>query len=153
MRFEQYLQEKYIGSTKSSFSGVCSVYANPTKIELGFAHEEADFTAIRFIADNLNKKVFVWQSGFIHHEIWNNFLSKTFAKGRNKYYTKASDLLPGTATKKGSKFVMFTSDEINHKNSVGDVEWIDGIVDIDWKWADKYVEVTPWVKSFAKKIG
>jgi len=152
MRFEQYLQEKYMGSTKSRHGDLCSVYVNPTKMELGFAHEENNFIAIRFIADNLNKKVFVWSFNFIHVDIWDNFLVKTFGKGRNKYFTKASDLLPGTATKKGSKFVMDDSDEILHQQHVGTLDWIDGILDIDWKWADKYVEVTPWVNNLTKDI-
>jgi len=152
MRFEQYLQEKYMGSTKSRFNSACSVYVNPTKTELGFAHEESNNTAIRFMADNLNKKVFIWSSGLLHHEVWDNFLTKTFGKGRNKYFTKASDLLPGTATKKGSKFVMFTSDEIQHQRSVDTFEWIHGILDIDWKWVDKYVEVTPWIKDLTNEI-
>ena len=153
MRFEQYLQEKYVGSTKASrgHGGACSIYVNPTKMELGFAHEESNFIAIRFIADNLNKKVFVWSFNFIHVDIWDNFLVKTFGKGRNKYF-KASDLLPGTATKKGSKFVMDDSDEILHQQHVGTLDWIDGILDIDWKWADKYVEVTPWVNNLTKDI-
>ena len=47
---------------------------------------------------------------------------------------------------------MFTSDEIQHQRSVDTFEWIHGILDIDWKWVDKYVEVTPWIKDLTNEI-
>ena len=92
MRFEKYLQEKYLGSRKSEYSSISeriySIYKNPTKTEIKFVLEESRDNKVRFIADNLNKSVFVWASDLLHWEVWDKFLAKTFAKGRSKKFLR-----------------------------------------------------------------
>jgi len=148
MRLEKYLQEKYMGSKKTPYrKAAYSVYENPTMLEMNMALEESLLPGIRFIADDLNKKVFVWSSEAIHAWIWNDFLAKTYAKGREPKVNISPGLLPGMAEKKGNKFVMVRGDQIIHSRSMTNSEWSDEIFKIDWKWADKYVNVTKWLKK------
>jgi len=151
MRFINYLQEKYVGSKKSTFGSrnkkVYSIYTNPTKLEMKFAIEESQDKELRFVADNLNKKIFVWSSDLLHDDVWDNFLAKTYAKGRGNDFSISPDLLPGNAVKIGNSYSMINSDEVDC-----DSQWVKDIIDIDWSWANKYVNVTKWLNKFKKSI-
>jgi len=144
MRFEKYLQEKYIGSKKEPQSGghgrSYTIYENPTKMEIKLALEETPYHSIRFIADNLNKKVFIWASNLLHGYIWKTFLAKTYTKGRSKKFHITDNILPGTANAAGSTLTMRNSEQIEGdiKYNIG-YKWSRDVLDIDWKWAEKYI--------------
>ena len=138
MRFEKYFQEKYVGSTKTPRKKTAyTVYENPTMLEMVMALEESSYHSVRFIADNVNKKVFVWSSDAIHEWIWNDFLAKKYAKGRKNNFNSVLGLLYGIAEKRGKKFVITSSDQSPNF-----------FKDYDWKWVDKYVSVSAWLKRF-----
>ena len=152
MRFEKYLQEKYVGMSKSTYSNnkgmKYSIYANPTSLELKMALEESKYKELRFLADNLNKIVFVWPADLIHCEVWETFIQPKYGKGRSSYFDAMTidDILTGTAKLSGGKAIMTKSDEAD----VDIDEWYATIDGIDWKWADKYVKITPWLKKNIK---
>ena len=151
MRFEKYLQEKYIGSTKTPRKKTAySVYENPTMLEMVMALEESTYHSIRFIADDVNKKVFVWSSDVIHKWIWDDFLATKYAKGRDKKFNVSPGLLPGMAERKGTKFVMTRGDQIIIDRTLTDSTWSSEIFKTDWKWADKYIKVSSWVKKSSR---
>ena len=148
MRFEKYLQEKYMGSSKVTYGAgrkkLISIYMNPTSLELKMAVEESRDKDLRFLADNLNKKVFVWSSGLLHWEVWEKNIYPKYGKGRDMDVEETDNILTGIAKLQGNKAVMMDSDaQLTYGRSKD-------IAETDWTWMNKYVNATQWLKELRK---
>jgi hypothetical protein len=148
MRFEKYLQEKYMGSSKVTYGAgrkkLISIYMNPTSLELKMAVEESRDKDLRFLADNLNKKVFVWSSGLLHWEVWEKNIYPKYGKGRDMDVEETDNILTGIAKLQGNKAVMMDSDaQLTYGRSKD-------IAETDWTWMNKYVNATQWLKKLRK---
>ena len=148
MRFEKYLQEKYMGSSKVTYGAgrkkLISIYMNPTSLELKMAVEDSRDKDLRFLADNLNKKVFVWSSGLLHWEVWEKNIYPKYGKGRDMDVEETDNILTGIAKLQGNKAVMMDSDaQLTYGRSKD-------IAETDWTWMNKYVNATQWLKKLRK---
>jgi len=149
MRFEKYLQEKYMGSSKATYGAgrkkLISIYMNPTSLELKMAVEESRDKDLRFLADNLNKMVFVWSSGLLHWEVWEKIIYPKYGKGRDMDVEETDNILTGKAKLQGNKAVMTDSDSINPREiTYGRSK---DIAETDWTWMNKYVNAVKWLKK------
>ena len=151
MRLLNYLQEKYVGVSKETHGArkSISIFVDPTKMDLKMAVEESRDKKIRFMADDVNKKVFAWSSDIMHHDVWDSLLHAKFGKGRSKAICLDVEvsIFQGVAKVSGGNAVMTGSDVIESYRTIPAV--IEKLK-IDWSWADKYVKVTPWINKIKK---
>lgn len=127
MRLLKYLTEKYLTRFKSQYEGGVSfeVFINPSQKEL------REFDAVRFIANNETKKVYVWGAHYeIHAVIW----EKLGFSSSNIYNSK--DVLSGTTIKKGGKHETKYSDAMKKHH-----------LSVDWEWVNKYIDVTKFIEK------
>ena len=136
MSTETILIEKYLKRTKSSVPnrGTIPVFVNPVaKDRRG---PEGLGKIIRFTIDNKKKKVYAWGYDQAHHV--------DVSRGVGiKHSFNDPDLLTGAATLIGGKYVFSSSDALKDfkKMVSSEREYITSLLDNDWSWANKYVEV------------
>jgi len=133
MRLKQYINEEYFKRLKwinNSFE----TFINPSQKEM----KEIDSgTGIRFIADLRDKTVYAWDSmEIIHNEAWKQIKPKE----NERTLAKKGTLLEGLATKKGGKYKMIISDQIDYYFSY-DIYSLKEFKK-NFKWVDKYINVT-----------
>lgn len=113
------------------------VYLNPTMTELLFI-KSPKTNMIRFTANALNQKVYAWDaSKAIHYDILSEL--------GNEYIDTRPNIIGGTATLKGNKFLMNGWDNFHHVMSVMDtsnkgnaIQFLTKLFNFNWKWLDKY---------------
>jgi len=128
-RLKQYIKEEFFLGFKYGGEYI-EVFVNPSKKELKRIPE------IRFIADNKKKKVYAWDSEFaIHTDVWDKI-------GDSRDIYDSDTLLSGLAKKVGGKWKMTESDTYEFGGNL-----INGG---DFKWCDKYIEVSKKLKEWAK---
>jgi len=137
MKFQKYLTEKYWGRVESRWTGMnLEIFENPSKKEfLDAAAIGIVEKYVRFIADPKRKKVYVWSANAIHADMVPEIYNKSYANVIFK-------VLPGTAKQQGGRWVIIATDEV--EVTPDRYNWI---MQHDWSWADRYIEVTPWIKK------
>ena len=140
----QQLIEKYLKGFKFKHPMTGEIYIeifeNPSKKEL---REIMDYDTIRFFADNRIKTVFAWMPKLIHTQALKYLKSKIRPFKTPK---EGDELLAGIAELQGGNFVMTDGADllglVNNNNLFNNK-----LINIDsWKWADKYITVTPFLK-------
>lgn len=148
---EQILGEKYAfrfgrRTTPASYEDAPSpeVFVNPSKKEFREAAQTAG--AVRFYADDLNKKVYIWDAiALNHYDAWDYFPGGV-KKGR--VYDDGS-LLAGQAIVRGNTIEFDGSDNIVFGRDAPDR--VRDTLTRDWSWVDKYIPVTRIMKIYAKR--
>jgi hypothetical protein len=142
MRLNKYLTEKWAKSFKMKGRGlrddILEVFVNPTKSEFRDAAGTNDFDMlkgkwVRFFADMEKRQVHIWNPEVIHLEAWKRF-------GDSRKFTDVT-LVKGVAENVGGKWVFTESDEGVERN-LRHYSWE------DWKWADKWINVTKYLKRW-----
>ena len=120
------------------------VFTNPTFPELSrIGHK------IRFIANNGNKVIYVWNfnDGFHTQLALALKLTENFSP---------SDLLRGHAEKKDNgTYEMVGSnllDSFLEKMTKRDRVLLDDLMNQDWSWVDDYIKITGWMSSFRESL-
>jgi len=149
MRLQQYLLNEIW--MKSEYSGVkFEVLKNPSLRDMKSIISK--MKRIRFIADNTNKKLYVWNSNeAIHNDVWNNPQIK---KGR-EYNTL--ECLNGEAELFGNTFKMYNSDFVVQNARLKKIRDDLGKSDLgfnmqkvynDSKWINKHIKIDKYLKKF-----
>jgi hypothetical protein len=145
------MDEKYLTSIYQRSRGY-SIFINPTLQELDEAAEEGMYGTLRFIADPYNKRLIVWSADLLHSDVESK-LSKYGYYTYGEIGTLIIDIpkakvLPGTAAKKGNRYVVIASDSLEGYRGLAtyerqgeldeeDVEIIDSI---------RSVLIHPWLR-------
>ena len=129
--------------------------------------ETSSHGEIRFVAVDKSKKVYVWDAyKGIHIDVWILLLGKKEKLSLREYNRKKNiDILPGLAKKKGKKWVMVSSDEIDEffyrrkdpestKNLMGYVpEKIDiKVLKKNFQWVNKYIDINSYFDKFKEDV-
>ena len=120
------------------------VFTNPTFPELSKIGPK-----VRFIANNGNKVVYVWNfcDGFHTQVALALKLTENFS---------LSDLLRGHAEKKDNgTYEMVGSnllDSFLEKMTKRDRVLLDDLMNQDWSWVDDYIKITGWMSSYRESL-
>jgi hypothetical protein len=95
---------------------------------------------VRFLADLKDKKVYAWSPNITHYQAWREVINKQFLPNLAKGLT-AGRYITGVANMQGGKWKMVNSD-IGVGQLIAAPE--------KWKWADKYIEITPYLYGEAE---
>lgn len=147
MRLNKYLTEKWAKSFKirgvNLTDDILEVFVNPTKSEFKDAAGTNTWDMlkgkwVRFIADIENRQVHVWNPEVIHLSVWTRI-------GDSRNFDDET-LLSGVAQIKGGKWTLIESDEGVERN-LRNYSWE------DWQWADRWINVTKFLKKEADRRG
>jgi len=144
MRLEQYLQEKYLTRMKGTYSsGSFEIFVNPSTKEM---REIGGIRGmgLRFTADNVNQKLYIWDADkAVHIDVWEEF--SKINKGRDYYDVTCCDVIFGQAELKGGKWEMTYSDELT---AGSERESFNEDVYNNSQWINKYIKVNKYLKKF-----
>lgn len=145
MRLYNYLNEKYLKGFKFKHPMTGEIYIEifvaPTKKEL---KEVSQYDSVRFFADNRIKTVFAWTPKLIHTQ------ALRYLKSKIKPFRtpqEGDELIAGIAEIRGGNWVMTNGADllglVNNNNLFNNK-----LINIDnWKWADKYIMITPFLNK------
>jgi len=134
-RLQKYLNELWVKNTYSRKK--FEVLKNPSLKSMK-SILSSTIDVVRFIADNTNKKLYVWNSNeAIHNDVWNNPQIK---KGRDFDSASCDEILYGIAASKGNKFIMYDSNGI--KTGID----IPTIIK-KFKWVNKHIKIDKYLNS------
>lgn len=137
MRFLQFLNELYLKGVEGTKAWPVvpnlkwvEFFVNPSKREMEDASGQGrgGVTAIRFVADDKKKKLYVWNPLFLHHSAWKEI-------GDRRVYSNDSTILAGIAEKQGGRWVMTSASSKR------------GTID-QWKWVEKWINISNFLKSY-----
>ncbi len=121
------------------------VFTNPSFSELSNIGP-----LLRFIANNGNKVIYVWNfdDGFHSHVSIGLKFSENFS---------SSDLLRGHAEKNdngtyemvGSNFLDSFFEKRTNKEKI----FLNNLLNQDWAWVDDYIKITGWMSSYRERLG
>ena len=152
--------EEYEAARKMGGTYV-EIFSNPSQDELSFFKGNN----IRFIAVASSRKVYVADASKIIHDMMKKLLqlripsdSAVFSLSKHAEPC-CSDWLEGLARKIGGTYRTYQSDLVgamqlyatgdyslaSRKEEARDV--LDELLDQNWSWADKYVQVTPYMRQ------
>lgn len=125
-----------------------TVFENPSFKELKELVDRAS-GEVRFMADSQTKTVYAWEGTlWNHHDARQSLKIKCdMSRWSNRYV--CANILDGLAVQDGSKFVMDDSDMLDSGFDIS-VLYRQAIFSQDWSWADKYIEVTPYIEHLKK---
>ena len=143
MRLQQYLNEEYHSRIRS-IANSAEVFTNPSRKEIReISKDDPLETTIKFIADNRNKKIYVWKyTGPVHEDMWEEARKKDLRNDTRRGY-----LVPGYAGNIGGKWEMTESDGDGYldetiKEMTNRTTFIKS-----FKWADKYILITKYLRN------
>jgi len=156
--------EEYLTSRTVRGRGYLEVFMNPTRDELKqiVANPDYDFgqprrnatNHIRFSAIDETKDVYAWFGDFALHwelrKLLDFPLKDSICIGGGPCWERG--ILDGAAEMQGSNCVMISSDFFSIARSQN-VEELKLMLDYDWRWVDRYIKVTPWLRDFIKQKG
>ncbi len=124
MRFQLYLQEKYIGSYTQEAEyfdeNRLGIYVNPTQDDMKMFR----LNGMRFVADPFKKNLYVWDEEVeIHARMMAYLMKKGLMPNKDK--SMSGPFLTGYCQVEGSKMIIT---DTFMKDISGD----------EWKWLDKY---------------
>jgi hypothetical protein len=127
------IDEDYALRAKSTVPkvGTVEVFKNPTPRD-----RKTLGNIIRFTLDNRKKVVYAWIYDQAHH------VDVSKAIGIKHKYNDP-DLLTGAAMWSGGKWVFHSSDFLKDFKHMVNEPFVEELLNNDWSWADRYVEVTP----------
>ena len=143
-----YLIEKYLKgfNFKHPMTGeiYIEIFEDPSTKEM---REVMEYDSVRFFADKRIKKVFAWTPRLIHTQALRKIPKiKSF-----KTPFESDSFIAGVAKFQSGSFVMVEGADllglVNNQNLFKrGVNWdIDG-----WKWADRYIKITPYLEYISK---
>ena len=138
-RLQKYLiNEKYEMRIKVG-SKSYEVFVNPSLKEM---REVDSISGFRFMADDRNKKVYVWDAyAALHEEAW-----EQIKNGRLKNDVYKGYILPGYSSFEGTKPYMDEADGDNYFENYMEDEDIDMVSVLKkWKWVNKYIDVNDYL--------
>lgn len=158
------LCEEYVTSRLLKGRGYVEVYVNPTRQELkeiidnpefDIGHRgSTDLNHIRFSAIDKTKEVYAWFGEFaLHWEIRNLLnidLPNPVKVGGITCWECGT--LDGVAEMQGVTCVMTNCDFFNAAR-IHNVDAAREMLSYDWRWVDRYIKVTPWLRDFVRQRG
>jgi hypothetical protein len=145
------LLEEYLTRGKSTMTlsrdpgdNSYEIFKNPTKDDFKSLGK-----VIRFTANNRTQEVYAWIFNKGHHA------DTSKAVGIPHRYNDP-DMLMGAAEWTGSVWEFIESDFLkSFRGRMGaeDRKYLTALLSRDWSWADKYVLVTPKIKSIRQSLG
>lgn len=136
MRFLQYIKELYLKGgyfDRLDPSKYVEIFVNPSKRELkdiavtsDWDYRYKNLKFVRFFAD-FSKKIFAWNPNTMH-----GYVAKTLKIDYFSY-----DVIAGVAKKTGGNWEMYDTDQAIQPEHAKK----------DWSWADKYINVTKYIKK------
>jgi hypothetical protein len=145
---KQILEEiiRYVTPPPNLFSnkGKAIVYSNPTSTDFKDLYKASNYKNARFIIDNNSKKAYVWDAELALHD----------------YVARSLDILPlmdtlkfqgiiiGTGSMQSGKVIMTGSDCLDDMIRIFDKNdklFLRNLVDVNWSWANNYVDITNYI--------
>lgn len=130
------------------YGTIFPIFINPSSSDYVELNKNSRHHAVRFIADNKQKKAYVWDCDALHPEVRNIIqLTGNYA---------GSDILDGVAGLHNGKSILESSDYLDNLSS--NSQWKDNrnkllkILNTNWDWLDKYVLVTPYLQGIKYKL-
>lgn len=121
------------------------VFTNPSFSELSKIGP-----LVRFIANNGNKVIYVWNfyDGFHTHvsiglKFAENFSSSELLRGH------AGKNDNGTYEMVGSNFLNSFLEKMTGKEKI----FLNNLLNQNWDWVDDYIKITKWMNSFRERLG
>jgi hypothetical protein len=157
MRFEQYLQEEYITTAKStSWKNSEEIFVNPSNDEIRQVGENSSQNICRYLIDFEKKKLYIWASNIIHEDVVKQLYKEDllpygslegggrWKKGGGRLFDMYSF---GYAKINGNKLVVYGGFEGAYYVCYKNRPWLKQ--DDSWlsRWFDK-----PYIKAFTDKI-
>jgi len=156
--------EEYLTSRSIRGRGYVEIFVNPTRDELKQIVANPDYDInyrgrgdsnhIRFSAIDETKDVYAWFGEFALHwearDLLNITLKEPISIGGVNCWGRG--VLEGAAEMQGSNCVMTSSDFFSISRSQN-VEELKLMLSYDWRWVDRYIKVTPWLRDFIKQKG
>lgn len=123
------ISEEWLKSVKVG-SGLVNVYEDPTSSDYAQIYKDSKRRLVRFIASNIDKKVYVWDGYLaIHNEIIGKIGLRNFSDFNDSNFITGEANIEGGALRIIRLYVY---------EFPGEAE--------EWKWADKYI------KGFSQKL-
>ena len=136
--------ERFVSYAPAVVGKPVPVYENPNSSDYIYLYKYCEDKEIKFLADNLTKKVYVWEAYALHDSVSNTLgiLSRLRKEDPN--------LLTGDAKLVGGKAVMNGSDDFYYWMQRRDTykKKIQEILKIDWSWVNTYVDC----KNYMSKL-
>lgn len=129
------------------------VFVNPTSSDIKELYKINKEHEVRFIVDNKQKKVFVWDVWMLHGWVTRDL--GIFERYNSLYPNK---MISGTAKIIGGKLVVKDSDTITtilrtvskqkklYKND-DDWNYLRDLAAQDWTWAKKYIDISSYINK------
>ena len=124
--------------------GKAPVYSNPTSTDFKDMYKVSQYKKARFIIDNNSKKVYVWDADLALHE----YVAKQLGILTLMDTVKFQGVIIGFGNMQSGKVIMSGSDclvvmlRLFDKN---DKLFLRNLVNINWKWAYKYVDCNEYI--------
>ena len=147
------LSDEFVSDVKGYPGTYTGVFVNPTSTDFKELFKNVKSSSVRFIADNNNKKVYVWDSDLAVHNRMADELDIY-----NRYYkqTDMSDIfLSGVGNLSGGKIVIRDSDIIGSYLKVlmsgNSLEkkhiklYLIALTEINWSWLFRYIDYSKFL--------
>ena len=123
------------------------IFVNPTKKELDIVYNEEPYneyySGIRFIADNKNKKLYVFNSNLLH-----GYAVEKIFKAKRITFDLNYQLITGII--ENNDYTVTNSDSLlfDLKRAGNDAYmYLKFLLKTDWSWIDKYIYFSDWWKT------
>jgi hypothetical protein len=145
--------EEYFTSLKGYGGSYAEIFINPTRLEMLSLMKSSKEKMVRFLADSDHKDIYVWKAASAVHQAVIPVLD--ISPGGIYFEKSYSHLLEGQAIREGQGFKMIDSSTIfflktyirqNAKVAKESALFLLDLMDQDWTWADRYIEVTSYLR-------
>lgn len=136
MKLKEIIKEEFLDYIKSGATNY-AIFINPSQKEMSSIIKENESDKVRFIADSIHKKIYVFDYRLLHE-----IASKKYGIG----YFANDNVFFGSGRVESGKIKILGSFML----SLGDLEdFIGDNLDKKWGWADRYSNLTDYL--FKKK--
>lgn len=156
------LSEEWIASCTSVVGESVDIFVNPGSSDFLELNKTIPSKQVRFFIDGKNKKFYVWDSNCLHgmaaraisSEIYSRFNSQDINKGilsghgkiqGNKIQFEGSDVL--RTVMDGAKI-----DKSRGVSGSVDLWYLESIINMDWSWSSKYVDIKNLLTKIKKIV-
>ena len=153
------LSDEFVSDVKGNSGAYTGLFVNPTSTDFKDLFKNVKSSSVRFIADNNNKKVYVWDSYLAIHS---RILDELSLYSR---YTRRNDsdlFISGVGQLIGGKVVMFNSDVLeadirsvlngspSEKREMKN--FLKLLIETNWSWLNKYVDCSKYFDKIRRSL-